>query len=103
VVPFNLAIDAFGVLLSLQSIYILRGAAPWMSVGWAGAAVYFVVLFVRNLNGATIGPVFEYALILFVAIVWIVGVVRDEPQAEPWWWPRKRGPTRAERAKERSV
>ena len=81
---------------------MLRGAAPWMSIGWTGAGIYFAVLFVRNLNGAMIGPIPEYALVLFVAVVWIVAVVRDEPPAEPWWWPRKRGPTRAERAKERA-
>lgn len=100
-VPFNLAIDAFGILLSLRSIFILRGASPWMAIGWAGAALYFLVLFIRNLNGATVGSAREYAIVLFIAVVWIVAVVRDEPQAEPWWWPRKRGPTRAERAKNR--
>ena len=96
--PFNLAVDAFGFLLSLRSIFILRTVSPWMTAGWAVAAIYFVTLFVHNLNGrVTFGALPEYALVLIVAVVWIVAVVRDEPQAEPWWWPRHRAQTRAEK------
>lgn len=72
-----------------------------MTTGWTVAGVYFLVLFVRNLNGTTIGPFGEYALVLFVAVVWIVAVVRDEPPAEPWWWPVRLGPRRSERLKSR--
>jgi hypothetical protein len=96
--PFNLAIDAFGLILSVRSIFILQRGSPWMSAGWAVAAVYFITLFLHNLKGsATLGAPGEYALVLAVAVVWIVAVVRDEPQAEPWWWPRYRAQTRAEK------
>jgi hypothetical protein len=72
-----------------------------MAAGWCGAIIYFAVLFVRNLTGSSIGMIGEYVIVLFVAVIWIVAVARDERQAEPWWWPRTLGPTRSERVKGR--
>jgi hypothetical protein len=99
VTTFNLAIDAFGILLSIRSLIVLGAGSPWMSAGWAGAILYFALLFLRNLRGTQAGVLNEYAIVAFVAVVWIVSIARDERQAEPWWWPRGRGPTRAERGK----
>jgi hypothetical protein len=38
-----------------------------------------------------------YACIALLTIAFVVAGVRDEPQAEPWWWPRRVGSTRAEK------
>lgn len=94
---FNLAIDAFGILLSVRSIMILGARSPWICAGWAAVAVYFAVLFIKNATRLGIGTAGEYAIVAIIAVTWIVGVVQDEAQAEPWWWPRTRGLTRAER------
>jgi len=32
-------------------------------------------------------------------VAFVIAGIKDEAQAEPWWWPRGRGPTRAERRK----
>jgi hypothetical protein len=39
----------------------------------------------------------EYVLLNALAIAFVVAGFRDERQAEPWWWPKRRGLTRAER------
>jgi hypothetical protein len=35
--------------------------------------------------------------LLVLTVAFVVAGVRDERQAEPWWWPTHTGPTRAEK------
>ncbi|MBD5634839.1 MAG: hypothetical protein IAI49_10205, partial [Candidatus Eremiobacteraeota bacterium] len=39
----------------------------------------------------------DSATVVLIVAFFIVAGSRDEPQAEPWWWPRAPGLTGAER------
>jgi hypothetical protein len=39
----------------------------------------------------------EYVCLAALTVAFIVAGVRDEAQAEPWWWPTHLGTTRRER------
>lgn len=89
-----LAVDGFGLLVCIRSLLVLRAGSPWTLAGWACAGVYFAILFVRAATG---WPVGAQPLIVVCAVAFAIGAIRDERQAEPWWWPRTLGRTRAER------
>jgi uncharacterized membrane protein HdeD (DUF308 family) len=88
-----------GIALSIKSVIVLGRAAPWTSAGWWLTAAYFIAVIAK----ATVAPAFpvsaEYAILLALTVVFVVAGVRDEAQAEPWWWPRRLGATRAERGR----
>jgi hypothetical protein len=99
--PLYVAFDAALAVLSVRSIVVLRARAPWTSAGWAGTLGYCIAAVVEFSNEETHRPaaLIAYAFLLALAIAFVVAGVRDEPQAEPWWWPTHVGPTRAERGK----
>ncbi len=85
--------------MSLRSLAILRTRAPWTSAGWFWTLGYCVAAAIE-FSGATELPAAAYAgyaCLALLTIAFIVAGVRDEPQAEPWWWPRRLGATRAEK------
>jgi hypothetical protein len=96
-VVFDVALAA----LSLRSIVVLRSAAPWTSIGWAGTVGYGIAAACEYSSDAlhTPGAIAAYAFIVILAVAFVIAGVRDEPQAEPWWWPTHVGPTRAEKRK----
>jgi len=97
--PLYVAFDVALAALSARSIAVLRVRAPWTSAGWAGTLGYCVAAVVEFGNDALHRPAsyVAYAFLLALTIAFVVAGIRDEPQAEPWWWPTHVGPTRAEK------
>jgi hypothetical protein len=97
--PFFVAFDTAIAALSLRSIAALGRRAPWTSAGWAGTigwALASIVEFSAPSVHAVAAAV-AYGFVVVLAIAFAVAGVRDEPQAEPWWWPTHAGETRAEK------
>jgi hypothetical protein len=86
-----------GIALSLKSVIVLGGVAPWTSLGWWLTAVYFVEAIVKSTAVPAFPAVAEYAVLAVLAVAFVIAGIRDERQAEPWWWPNARGITRAEK------
>lgn len=97
----NIAIVALvcllGIAVSAKSTLVLGRMAPWTSAGWLLTVVYFIEVVVKT----TLAPAFpaaaEYAVLAALAVAFVVAGVRDERQAEPWYWPDHQGTTRAEK------
>jgi hypothetical protein len=101
--PLFAMFDIVLAALSARSIAVLGGRAPWTSAGWLGTLVYCIVAAVEY-SGAPMRPVWaaiSYACLVALTAAFIVAGVRDEAQAEPWWWPRTLGPTRRQRREQR--
>jgi hypothetical protein len=103
--PAYVAFDVALAVLSLRSIAVLRARAPWTSGGWAATLGYCIAAAVEFSNETLHQPAayIAYAFLLLLTIAFVVAGVRDEPQAEPWWWPTHVGPTRAEKRATRHV
>ncbi len=97
--PLYVAFDVALAALSVRSIAVLRTAAPWTSAGWAGTVGYCVAAAVEFSSVAEqrLAAYVAYAFLLVLTVAFVVAGVRDERQAEPWWWPTHTGPTRAEK------
>ncbi len=86
-----------GAVLSLKSIAVLRMRSVWTLAGWAATAVYFAIEAVAVAR-ATHPPIHaDYIALGLLTLCFVVAGIRDEPQAEPWWWPTHAGLTGAER------
>jgi hypothetical protein len=86
-----------GIALSIKSVIVIGRAAPWTSAGWWLTAAYFVAAGAKATVTPTLPVGVEYAILVALAATFVVAGVRDEAQAEPWWWPHRLGATRAER------
>jgi len=86
-----------GIALSAKSIIVLGGRAPWTSAGWWLTIVYFIAASVKATIVSGLPTTVEYAALVALAVAFVVAGVRDEPQADPWWWPTRLGPTRAQK------
>jgi hypothetical protein len=86
-----------GIALSVKSIIALGRAAPWTSAGWYLTIVYFVAVVVKATAQPALPRSAEYAVLVALAAAFVIAGVRDERQAEPWWWPTRLGSTRAEK------
>jgi hypothetical protein len=97
--PFFVAFDIALIVLSVRSIAVLGAKAPWTSLGWAGTVGYAIAAALEySLDGThATAALVAYAFIGLLTIAFVVAGVRDEPQAEPWWWPSHVGLTRAQR------
>jgi len=86
--------------VAVQSLRFTWKVSPWSSVGWLAILLYCgydLTRIVTHANGVfAILPYADYGLLTIVTIAFIVGGVRDEGQAEPWYWPNHRGQTRAQ-------
>ena len=97
--PIFAVLEILLAALSARSIVILGVRAPWTSVGWIGTLGYCIAAAVEY-SGAPMRSVWaaaSYLCLVALTIAFVVAGVRDEPQAEPWWWPKRIGPTRAQR------
>jgi tryptophan-rich sensory protein len=97
----GIALAALAVL-SLRSLQFTWKHSPWTSVGWAATLAYCLydvarLAFVPEGQNFGVLPHADWGLLLLLTIAFIVAGVRDERQAEPWYWPRGRGATRGER------
>ena len=97
--PFFIVFDLALAVLSVRSIAVLRDRAPWTSAGWAGTFGYSIAAAIEFSNAALHQPasIAAYVFLFTLAVAFVIAGVRDEPQAEPWWWPSRIGQTRAER------
>jgi len=97
--PLYVAFDVALAVLSVRSVAVLRTAAPWTSAGWAGTLGYCIAAAVEFSSESEhqIAAYVAYAFLLVLTVAFVVAGVRDERQAEPWWWPTHAGPTRAEK------
>lgn len=97
--PVFTVFDVVLAVLSARSIIILGVRAPWTSAGWVGTIGYCIAAAVEY-SGAAMGPMWavaSYLCLAALAAAFVVAGVRDEPLAEPWWWPKRLGLTRAQR------
>jgi hypothetical protein len=85
-------------VLSIRTMIVLGGAAPWTSLGWLFTVGYDVSESYKILTRIVLPAHFPYLMLGALAIAFTVAGLRDEPQGEPWWWPRVRGARRADRA-----
>jgi len=92
---------AAGLLLSLRSAGVLRARSPWTSAGWLATAAYFALELGAVVRRAATPFHLEYALLAALTLAFVVAGVRDERQAEPWWWPARAGLTGRERRESR--
>ncbi len=86
-----------GIALSVKSMLVLGVRAPWTSAGWALTVVYLVDVLVTQTLGARVPRFIEYVVLGALAVAFVLAGLRDERQAEPWWWPTTQGATRAEK------
>ena len=92
-------IDALVVVLSIRSVMVLGRRAPFTSAGWLGALGYGAVAgYAYTGPGMSRGLMYiADAFFVILMVAFIIAAVRDEPQAEPWWWPARIGMTRAQK------
>ncbi len=90
-------ICGLGIALSVKSIAVLGRDAPWTSAGWWLTVLYFIAVIAKATLAPALPAYAEYTILAALTIVFLVAGVRDERQAEPWWWPTGRGATRAEK------
>ncbi len=90
-----------GLLLSLRSVSVLRSGSPWTSVGWLLTAAYFALELGAVVRRAATPLHLDYVLLALLTLAFVAAGVRDERQAEPWWWPSGTGLTGRERRERR--
>ncbi len=82
-------ICVLGIALSLRSMFV--------SLGWGFTAIYLGAVIVQVRMGHRLPGHSEYILLAALTVAFVIAGIRDEPQAEPWWWPAQRGSTRAQK------
>lgn len=94
-VAFDVAVAA----LAVRSMAVLGAQAPWTSLGWFWTLGYCVPAAIRFAGLSTSHTLIVAAnvALVFLIVAFVVAGVRDEPQAEPWWWPAGVGLTRAQK------
>jgi len=97
-----LAVCLLGTALALKSSAVLGRRSRATAAGWALTAAYFVLAAADAARSTTAPYHTDYALLAALSIAFIIAGARDEPQAEPWWWPTHSGLTGAERRANRS-
>jgi hypothetical protein len=86
-----------GIALSLKSVAVLRSPSAWTIAGWVFTALYCAIAAYDVARSRPAPAHVDYVTLALLTICFIVAGRRDEPQAEPWWWPRGAGPTGAQR------
>ncbi len=99
---FQLAACVAGIALSLKSAAVLDARSRATALGWLLTAAYFGVAASDAARAASAPYHIDYALIAALTVAFGIAGARDEPQAEPWWWPRQAGLTGAERRARRT-
>jgi hypothetical protein len=94
-VAFDVALAA----LAVRSLVVLGTRAPWTSLGWFWTFCYCVPAGLRfaGLASARTATLVADAALVLLLVGFVVAGLRDEPQAEPWWWPVRMGLTRAQK------
>jgi hypothetical protein len=92
-----LAACLLGAILSLKSISVLRRRSAWTIAGWAATVVYVAIEAIAVVRATHAPAHADYIALGALTICFVVAGIRDEPQAEPGWWPTHAGLTGAER------
>ncbi len=90
-------ICVLGAALSVKSVSVLGRSAPWTSAGWWLTLLYFFAVAAKATFAPGVPAYAEYVVLVALTIAFVIAGIRDERQAEPWWWPDHRGITRAEK------
>jgi hypothetical protein len=86
-----------GLAVSLKSAAVLRRRSVWTLAGWLATAAYFVIAGIDAARGTRAVAHLDYVALALLIACFAAAGARDEPQAEPWWWPRRAGLTGAQR------
>ncbi|GAC1303567.1 MAG: hypothetical protein NVSMB19_13650 [Vulcanimicrobiaceae bacterium] len=92
-----LSVCAAGAALALRSVAVLKRGSRATALGWALTAAYFAVAASDAARMASAPYHVDYVLLAALAAAFVAAGLRDEPQAEPWWWPSHAGLSGAER------
>ncbi len=76
---------------------MLGSRSRWTAGGWVITAVYFAVAAYDAVRAQHAPAHLDYVALALLTICFVIAGRRDEPQAEPWYWPRFVGQTGAER------
>ena len=87
-----------GAALSVKSISVLDARSRWTAAGWWFTLAYFVLAGYAAAAGSHLPLRPEYWALGALTVTFVVAGVKDEPQAEPWWWPSRASATRRERS-----
>jgi hypothetical protein len=83
-------------VLSVKTLVVLRGpAAPWTFAGWVFTIGYDCAASYEIVAATHLPAHVPYWFLIALIVAFVVAGIRDEPQAEPWWWPSGLGATRA--------
>ncbi len=86
-------------VIAIRSFLVLGAGSPWTRVGWVATACWGVSAALRYVVPGPPANLLLLSTICFGALTlgFLIGAVRDEPQAEPLMWPRRIGLTRAQK------
>jgi hypothetical protein len=84
-------------VLSIRTLAILKSASPFTSAGWAFTILYDCTASAEVLTHAHAPFALAYIDLGVLIVAFVIAGVRDEAQADPWWWPRQLALTRAQR------
>jgi hypothetical protein len=90
-------ICVLGLAVSLKTVFVLGGCAPWTSAGWWLTILYLAAVIAKIVGHVVVPAHADYLVLVGLTIAFVVAGVRDERQAEPWYWPVRRSSTRAEK------
>jgi hypothetical protein len=86
-----------GIVVCAKSVSVLGNRAPWTFGAWIFTALYFLAVLIKVTRVPHLPNAIEYTILAALTVAFVVAGIRDEPQAEPWWWPKRLGLTRAQR------
>jgi hypothetical protein len=97
--PAYVVFDGLVCVLAVRSLVVLGSGSRWTSAAWGAT---FIAAGAAAIRYAAVGPPAVPMLVAeiffgILTVAFIIGAVRDEPQAEPLMWPRRVGLTRAQR------
>jgi hypothetical protein len=92
-----LAVCVAGIVLSLRSVSVLRARSAYSIAGWLLTAAYFVLAGYDAARSQHAPWHADYVVLGALAVAFAAAGFRDEPQAEPWYWPVRAGQTGRER------
>ena len=84
-------------ILSVKTLSVLKSASPFTSAGWAFTILYDCTATAEIVTRTHAPFALAYVFLGALIVTFAIAGLRDEAQADPWWWPSGLGPSRAER------
>jgi hypothetical protein len=82
-----LAVCLAGFAVSLRSAGVLRKPSIWTMTGWLATAAYFAIAAYDAVLSQRAPLHADYVAVGILIVAFVVAGIRDEPQADPWYWP----------------